>query len=344
MAAGDAIIRGESWELSFGPETSYGVDPGTAALNWVFGVVQQATMPDPEFNWMPYWMLGSASKRNFYIMYRGRKSFAGSIPDIVLINGYPLYLPIGDVVTTGTESPYTHTISETNRLKSITMQHELFDADGNSELIRRWSGGKVNRASYHASEGEPLMMSIEEIIFNSYASSGDSGIASASASYPTTDPYLFCHGALTLFGTEFARVRNFSIEVSNNIEPKYYITDDSAESRAPYELREGRREYRMTANIDIADSSIFDALVAEGVYTSLKGFDISLVFTRGDNDTITFTIPPTTADAGGDSQGAFIRSAPHNIVNEPAVSVPVDIIFRSMKIVVVDAVEDYPED
>lgn len=342
MAVGDYVIRGETWKLAFGPEGSYGSDPGTAAIKYNFGVVQSATMPDPEYDWESIWALGSASKRNFYINYKGKKTLAGGIPDIWLLNGYPLYLPVGAVVTTGVEAPYTHTVSEASQLPSITMQHELFDSAGNSELIRRFSGGKVNRATYSATEGEQLRMGIDEVMFNSYAKTGDAGVATDASEYPTTEPYLYSQGALTIFGSEFARIKSFTLDVMNNLEPKYYISDDGSE-RLPYEIREGHREYRLAVTADIVDSTIFDELVKEGVeVATFTGFNAEILFTRGENDTITFTMPPSAAAVGGDKQGCFIRSAPHNIVTEPQLSVDLDIIVRSLKIVVVDSILLYP--
>jgi len=489
-ALADSIVRGETWKLSFCPEPVYGTDPGTTYLNSVFGVVQTMTSPDPEMEWQPIWALGSASTRNFYINYKGRLNLVGSIPDVWILEGTPLYLPIGTMATVGTDSgaggstvaaydsvltancmtgattcavtsatrfhegqlvtlydstpstqnvtitditdlvvtftpaatddfttvasavlrtretypgdtiidvadgtgyltddyiqtgettvaevrkitnvatntitldypllfhhlvgavcnevisPYTHTISEASRLGSITLQHEMFDSDGNSELIRRWSGGKIGRATYSGSEGEELKMSLDEIIFRSYAVDGDSGVATATLDYPTTQPFIFSYGALTLWGTEFARIRNFSIDVGNALEPRYYVTND-ATARLPYEIHEGRREYRVGVTLDITDSTLFDELNKFGTNQGtavdglFKGFDMAVTFTRGAGDTITFTLPPSAAAAGGDAQGLFIRSAKHNIVTDPQVSVPLDLIARSMKITVVNSI------
>ena len=415
---GSAIIRGESWKLSFGPETVFGTDPGTDYLETVFGVVQTGTMPDPDMEWEPIWALGSASARNFYTMYRGKKSLNGSIGDIWILDGAPaLYLPIGTVATVGSDkalgggstlnggtaigatsavltdatdyttgdyiqidtttlaevrkitnvvtntltldfplqyahttgatcnevqSTYTHTISEASTLLSFTMQHEMFDSTNTSQLIRRYSGGKVGRASFAATEGEQLRVSLDDMMFCSYKADGGAGVATASLTYPTTQPMIFSYGALTLWGTEFARLKNFNIDLSNNLEPKYYLTDD-ATAYLPYELREGKREYRIRATIDITDSTLFDEMVKYGVNHGaavdglFKGFDMSMVFTRDTGDTITFTLPPSSATAAGDGQGCFIKSAPHNIVADAQVSVDLEIIARSMKVVVVDS-------
>jgi len=424
MALNDAPVRGENWALSFAPEVTYGTSQATAYLVSTFGVVQTATMPDPEIDWASIWALGNASYRNFYINYRGKLTLSGSVPDIWLLNGAPMHFPIGRVSTTGTDAetgagtlngahaagvtsiilsdaagyendeyiqidvnsatttaevrkitsiagaptlvvdypllyshltaaacneviaPYTHIIHETSQLGSLSMQHEMFDASGNSELIRRWSGGKVGRATYTASEGEQLRMSLDEMIFRSVAVDEDAGIAAATLQYPTTEPYIFSYGALTLWGTEFARVKSFSLEVSNNLEPKYYVTDD-ANDYLPYEIIEGRREYRLGVTIDITDSTMFDELVKYGTNQGVavdglfKGFDASMVLTRAASDTITFTLPPSSAAAGGDAQGCFIRSAPHNLVGDPQVAIDLDIIARSAQITVVDSVNNW---
>jgi len=414
-------IRGETWKLSFGPEFVFGTDPTTAYIKTILGVVQGATMPDPDMDYQPIWALGNASKRDFYIAYKGKLTLTGAISDIWLLNGAPLFLPLGTVATVGSakaggnttltgnhaigvtaltvgdsssfstsdicqigtgataecvriasvpggtsitlayptrfahagaeavverQSPYTHTISESSILRTIALQHEMYDSEGAVKLIRRWLGGKCGRASYSGSEGEELKMSIDELLFNKYLKTGDGGVAAVTPVYPTTEPYIFSYGALTLWGTEFARVKNWSIEVSNELEAKYYVTDD-ATARLPYEFREGKRNYRISITVDIVDSTLFDELVKFGtnqgsaVDNVFKGFDISIVYTRGSNDSITFTLPPTAAAGGGDAQGCFIKNAPHNIVSEPQVPVQLDILARAMQITVADAVPNW---
>jgi len=82
----------------------------------------------------------------------------------------------------------------------------------------------------------------------------------------------------------------------------------------------------------------------------MEGFNVSLKFIRGTNDSIEIVIPDDYtsgtesggADPGINNQGAFITSAPHNITGDgSALQVDVDMIFRSLKIVVVDSVGSY---
>jgi len=148
---------------------------------------------------------------------------------------------------------------------------------------------------------------------------------------------------LSLAGTEFARIRNFRLDISNNLEPKYYITDNAI-YQLPYEYREGRREYTLATTIDIEDASLFKELVRQGTYSSIyKGFQVIIQFTKSAEDYIKLTIPSSTPSAGGDAMGCLIRTAPHNIMStEAIVNVPLTIIGRALGIEVKDSLATYP--
>ena len=92
-------------------------------------------------------------------------------------------------------------------------------------------------------------------------------------------------------------------------------------------------------------NEIFKQVLLEGNYgdgNGLSGFGVTLTFTRGTNDTITITIPnDTTAATGLNEAGAFILSAPYNITGDPIIQVDLDILFRNMKIEVVDTKPSY---
>jgi len=176
--------------------------------------------------------------------------------------------------------------------------------------------------------------------------------------YPTTNPYFFSEGSVSIFGETFARVSDFNISIDNSVESRYYInTKHGKLNRGPSEHREGARSYNMTATLALPDSiaadatssnvTLFKELLLEGDYgTSTtpnhKGFDISLTFTRGSDDSITITIPSDTAADEGEKQGAFITSATHNIGGSGILSVDVNMFFRNMKIQIKDSAPLYP--
>ena len=252
---------------------------------------------------------------------------------------------------------FTHTIRESRELPTIQIAADYTDVQGVAALQRRYIGVKCNRGSYRATEGDVLRMSLDDLQartmrFRDLDQSTvvtpwySANIVKPVVSFPTTEPYYFSGGHLVLDGSIIARLRDFNLEVSNGLEPKYYLQDANSEGYVPYEIREAKREYRcgITVDVDANERNIFSDLCKMGVYTAtFKGFKIVLTFTRGSvNDTITFTLGPDTPAAGGDAQGCLIKTAPHGIMDQPLVSVPLDIDVRKAKIVIVDSVMIYP--
>jgi hypothetical protein len=440
-------------------------DGGINFATFLPGVYETITTPDltPEF--LPQYFLRDSNTRNWSYMYRGKQSFAGSLSNILLLNGQPLKYPFGSVATTGTDSgngggtvltaslvgarvlvlsssaggnyaagefiqidvaglsevrqvlavssdsltlnyplmiahaagvacnqvtaPYTHTMQEDAKLPTMTWNVLMRDSDetADNDLIRRYVGGICNRATLSGAEGEMLRYSWDDVQFmdlvhnqtRSTGVTGDSATAdivknsssmllspigigadmpNASGAfgtpvYPTTEPYYFSQGSLIFFGIEFARIVNFSLEISNNVEPKYYVSDTGGK-RIPSEFIEKNREYRMSVSIALPDSfsssaqtkSLWKELILEGNYAghgtaALQGFDMSLTFTRGTNDTITITSPSSTASNLFDSQGCFFSRATHNIDQESPLQVDGEIIMRDCKVIVIDAIPVY---
>jgi len=192
-----------------------------------------------------------------------------------------------------------------------------------------------------------------DVPFYSYMQSIDSD----NVVFPTTEPYYFSQGSVTIFGQEIARIRNFSLSIANNEEPRYYIQRRFGRNRGPTEIREQRREYSLSVTLALPDSTpaltettarLFNELLWEGDYgpgsgTGMQGFNLILRFDRGTADSIVITIPDDGAAAtGGNEQGAFIRTAPHAISGENPLQVDADVLFRNLKILVTDSEYYYP--
>ena len=188
------------------------------------------------------------------------------------------------------------------------------------------------------------------------------------------EPYYFSRGSVKINGTEFARIRAFSLSIANNEEPRYYITQRFGRHRGPSEIREQQREYSMTADVVLPDTgaaftetdmatatSLFKELLLEGDYgtdiaPNMKGFTVSLRFDRGTNDYIVIDIQgldagatsfgtagtPTAPASGGNNQGVFIRTAPHGITGDNPMQVSLDLMIRNLKVTIVDKIGVYP--
>lgn len=312
-------------------------------------------------------------------------------------------LTAGTQIRVVTGSPYyQHDIFETVDLDTMSWNVHMRDSAENAsnDFNRRWFGGHCGSMSISADEGGLLTAGWDSVTFqdmvhnqklHSVYESGSgsglpghalmqqisssnigvpakdaaSGLTSAHGGFPSTEPYYFSQGSLTIHGVEFARVRNFSLSVSNAEEPRYYINNQgkgTRRHRGPAEIRENQREYSMSASIALPDSTgaatssraIFKELILEGDYGTntpgtanasdgMSGFAVTLTFTRATNDTITITIPNDgTAAEGAGQQGAFMRSAPHGITGDNPLQTDVDILFRNMKIQIKDSEPFYP--
>ena len=127
--------------------------------------------------------------------------------------------------------------------------------------------------------------------------------------------------------------------------------------RGPSQMHEGRREYGMSCtvvpdSIEVAKTgtsasrTIFEEYLMQGDYgafgsnEAIKGIGVNIVFTRGTNDTITFTVTGSTS-AG--EPNAYIVNAPMQIDGNNPSQVPVEIGIRAFNTIeVVDSEPFYP--
>ena len=271
---------------------------------------------------------------------------------------------------------YTHAIRETVDLDTVSWHVHLRDSSETAanDFDRRYFGGMVGSATIAAEEGGMLTMSWDSVNFlgmvhNQMTSTetgrviGNNAVSTPFAGlmktidndevdFATTNPYYFSEGDVQIYGQTIARVRSFSLSIANGEEPRYYIQRRHSGNRGPTEIRENRREYTCSMTLALPDSqattsatsTLFKELLLEGDYGSgMEGFNIVLTFTRGTDDTITITIPDDgNAETGGNAQGAFIRTAAHDITGDNPMQVDADILFRNMKIDVVDSLYYYP--
>ncbi len=112
---------------------------------------------------------------------------------------------------------------------TMTWAARFRGAGGQSNLTLNYLAGKVNRWTLSAREGEPLKLSLDEVIFQDL--DHDAALPSSSvpkfngstvaptASQITEEPLYFSQGTLSLFEltNTFARIRAFSLTVDNQM-------------------------------------------------------------------------------------------------------------------------------
>ncbi len=193
------------------------------------------------------------------------------------------------------------------------------------------------------------------------------GASTYVSSYPQTDPYYFSQGEITLHGVVVGRIRDFSISINNNVEPRYYIEKrGDMRRRGPSQLHEGRREYSMTCtvvpdSIEVAKTgtsasrTIFEEYLLQGDYgefgsnQGIKGIGLKIEFIRGligdvavspVNDTITLEVTGSSTSA---TPNAYIINAPVQIDGNNPIQIPVEIGIRAWDTIEVkDAEPFYP--
>ena len=273
-----------------------------------------------------------------------------------------------------------HTIKEDISLPTFTWNVNVLDSDGVAPFQRRYYGGKLDSITISGEEGGLLVMDWDSASFlgmvhnqsDAYLTETpmeryhpmsaittsqvgvpqDTGFGGNAAVIPTTQPYYFHEGVMTFFGSSIARVRSFSLSVSNSIEPKYYMKEniEGGGERGPSEIFEGPRDYSMTATISLEDSLTGSGISSETMFKqmikqSTVGFAITMEFRRAGSTTdyIKFTIPNDgTPVEGIGTQGAFINSAPVNIDGANPLEQNIGIVFPSMKVEVSDNEPFYP--
>ena len=233
------------------------------------------------------------------------------------------------------------------------MVHNQGDYEGvTNDLTQQYPGGPA------ASE-LPFFHMMQTIGSGAIGNPLTVGSGSVNKSFASTEPYYFSQGELKMHGITFARVRSFSLGISNGVEPRYYVKPIHGRHRGPNELREQAREYSFSCTIASEESAagtstsenanaLFKELILEGDYgtpsaANKAGIDIVLTFERGTNDKIVVTVPDDGSAAKGlNQQGAFITSANHSIDGNNPIQADVNMVFRNMKIEVFDTLPVYP--
>ena len=267
----------------------------------------------------------------------------------------------GGMVTMGWD-----TVNFLNMVHNQSRQNTGAGAAGSSALYTATAPSIASNMPRYA-----LMQSIDsdDVGPPAYGNAGTPA-ANDGSGYPNTQPYYFSQGLVKFWGSEVARLRSFSLSISNGEEPRYYIGRQGNRMRGPYEIKEGPREYTMSATMALPDATIdasatdtnqegalelFRQLLLEGDYgganaaTARSGFTISLRFDRGTSDNIIIDIPgsttagtPTAGTNSLNSQGVFINTAPHNLSTDNPFQVDAEMIFRALKITINDSEPVYP--
>lgn len=189
-------------------ETSFGVPVSAATFLPMTGNTLEA---DPGW-FSPALMMGTRDKQVFNLY--GEAKFAGAV-DGPLFPSNAMELiaaSIGADTVTGTAPPYTHTISESNTLASLTVEKNL----GGYQSLQ-FAGCRTSKLSVKAPVGnEPVSISAD-MMGQSVAV-----LTSPTAISVTNElPFVFAEASVTLATHARADVTNLQLDIDNGLKETY---------------------------------------------------------------------------------------------------------------------------
>ncbi len=167
-----------------------------------------------------------------------------------------------------------------------------------SNLTVNYLGGKVNRFTLSANQGEKLSLALDDVWFRDLVH--DSALPSSSvakysgstvtptATFPTEQPLVFSQGTISLFeiANSFAKIRSFSLSVDHQLTEERYIATvtsggSTVVSQIPFEFVEGPRVVTLTVEAVMETREYWEHLMRQGQNDALSaktGFDVRLQF------------------------------------------------------------------
>lgn len=304
-----------------------------------FGLIQDGTsLPDPTINWIEERVIGG--NREIFNKFEGQYTYEGGSVPVVPYDGLPIAYALGSETfnqdedvdgtdTSGDATPVnTHVLTSLNNdlppTQTIEATYIAPASSSANDFVRTFSGCTPASAEITANNENELVVTLDYLAMG--VTEGDNQTASSTAPADRR-PWLFqdvnSNLNLGFNGSAFARVQEFSLSITNNVEPGYYLEDTQAPD--PFELMYGNVEYEMSATIVIDDDSIYTELIGP----TDDGFQTQLEFQKPSDGNETLRITATECN---------FSEAPHEINrDEQFVTVDVSIIPNSLTIKVEDA-------
>jgi hypothetical protein len=226
----------------------------------------------------PMLMMGTRDKQVFNLY--GEQQNMGTLDGALFPSNaiQLLVAAIGTDAVTGA-GPYTHTISQANALKSLTVEKDL----GNYQSLQ-FAGSRVNKLSIKAPVGNQPVAVSADMMAQSVA------ILTTPTAVSVTNelPFVFSEASLTLFTHARAEVTNVELNIENGIKPTYTYSGQHGPSfLTPLSLH-------VSGTIDLVWSSLNDSTY--GDYSSMQNgtlgaLALSLTHAASPNYSVALTCP-----------------------------------------------------
>lgn len=286
-------------------------------------------MCDPEIDYMAGRYVGA--DRDPFDQVEGQRAYDGGSWTIVPYDGWPIAWAFGadDVETDTPENGLTeHTITrqQDGPPPTATVEATYFGRGSQDDLVRTFLGVYPDTATIQQDNEGKLTIDASPVALGLTDDSPHSD--PASVSLPEREPWKFSKVNSNLelkFGAgteEFARLIDFSLEISNEVSSEYYINEDTGSD--PYEVLYGNGGYTLDVEVAVTDDSIYQELV-----DSDGPFDANIVFEKDGGD-------ETLEIKANENR---MPSAPHALPEDGKATTTIGLSPRKTEIVVVDSEE-----
>lgn len=290
-------------QLAFALEDDHGDENTTEADFRSFGkIVEAGEMPDPEIDWQENRSI-DASGRELSGKEPGQNVYDGGSLTVIPVDEFPFEFLLGEQVG-ATTTGEIH-VSAAPLPMTATVQATYFGHGEDDDFVRTFVGNAPQSGTIQVTNEDELA-----IDFDFQAQGVSTGATPFSIDAPDENPWLFldAESALTIHGTTYARVVDFSWELTNELDPRYYIQPTNPED--PFEIHYGNAAHAITAEIVPVDDSLFEDLLGRD-----DSGGASIAFERPDGAKLDFQF-----------QNVGIESAPHDYPDEGAPEVTVALI------------------
>lgn len=283
--------------------------------------------PGPEIEQIDQRVVGG--NRNVFRYEEGQYEYSNASWTLNPYDGWPLAWLMGSESYDDTNDEHTITAKQDGPPPTLTAEYVYIGADGQDDLVMPYVGlfptsGEISQSNEGLLE---VQIDAEALgVPSDVRSGGARDTAETDASMlPDRQPWKFSgvQSELSLFGSSFARVTDFSLSIETGSEPEWYLQSDRPQE--PYEAIYGNTENTLDVTLNVSDGTLFNELVTEGG----GDFTGNIVFEKPQATDETLEI----IMGSGDMQ---IESAPHDIPEDGAIGVDASFVAPSVEIVVTD--------
>ena len=265
-------------------------------------------------------------------------------------------------------------IRETLKQNSFTLGSKI-TSDNGKTLTTNYSGSKVNTWGMSFSEGAPVTFNVNWISKDMRHDMSGGAVTTilkydAATVDPTMvkvqeQPYFFSKANIKFGGTTFAKFRSLTLNVANQLDPRYYLTQSSNTDNRQVlsEILEGRRNISFSGQVDMDDTGSGTAAGSQsgpdikflqhvlnqgwnqndprnGHFDDLIGLKLEIELKRFSDaanskfDTLTITLPGKTTTPSNVNPGLILSAARMPVPAPPQVHQNLDIegIAPSMRL------------